>query len=80
VLLLQGAKVILACRDITKAEAALQDIRDNNSLIEHIDAHVMKLDLASFAQIRQFAQEFLSKHPRLDVLINNAGVFMNDLK
>ncbi|KAG9485997.1 hypothetical protein GDO78_008865 [Eleutherodactylus coqui] len=34
----------------------------------------MKLDLASIASIRSFCKTFLSSEPRLDILINNAGI------
>lgn len=34
-------------------------------------------DLASFAQIQQFADAVKTNHQRIDVLINNAGVFEN---
>ena len=35
----------------------------------------MQCDLASMVSIRKFASEFIAKYPRLDVLINNAGIF-----
>ena len=35
----------------------------------------MQLDLASQTDIRRFAAEFAARYDRLDVLINNAGVF-----
>jgi len=71
VLLLNGGKVIMACRDTNKAKIALEEIKLINPNINGI---VMKLDLTSFKQIREFAQEFIDQHESLDVLINNAGV------
>lgn len=35
----------------------------------------MKLDLGDFASVRSFAKEFSDKYGRLDVLVNNAGVW-----
>ncbi|XP_029372982.1 dehydrogenase/reductase SDR family member 13b.1 [Echeneis naucrates] len=67
----RGARVILACRNKDKAEAAAFDIRresGNNQVI------FMELDLASLKSVRTFAKTFLRTEPRLDVLINNAGV------
>ncbi|CAJ1065942.1 dehydrogenase/reductase SDR family member 13-like [Xyrichtys novacula] len=67
----RGARVILACRNKEKAESAVYDIRresGNNQVV------FMQLDLASFASIRSFAETFLKTEPRLDLLINNAGV------
>ncbi|EFX61446.1 hypothetical protein DAPPUDRAFT_273379 [Daphnia pulex] len=59
----RGARVILACRDLKKAD----DARGNNNVV------VNQLDLASLASVRQFASEILENEPRLDILINNAG-------
>ncbi|KAM6933823.1 dehydrogenase/reductase SDR family member 13-like [Xenentodon cancila] len=67
----RGARVILACRHKEKAEAAVYDIRresGNNQVI------FMQLDLASLQSVRSFAETFLKTEPRLDILINNAGV------
>ncbi|XP_026152499.1 dehydrogenase/reductase SDR family member 13b.1 isoform X2 [Mastacembelus armatus] len=66
------ARVILACRNKKKAEAAAFDIRresGNNQVV------FMHLDLASLKSVRSFAETFLQTEPRLDILINNAGVF-----
>ncbi len=36
----------------------------------------MQLDLASRSSVHQFADEFLARYDRLDVLVNNAGIMM----
>ncbi|XP_061683543.1 dehydrogenase/reductase SDR family member 13-like [Syngnathoides biaculeatus] len=67
----RGARIILACRNRKKAEAAVFDIRresGNNQVV------FMLLDLASFQSVRTFAETFLKTEPRLDILINNAGL------
>ncbi|XXT20055.1 SDR family oxidoreductase [Sorangium sp. So ce429] len=70
----RGARVVLACRDTGKAEAARDDIaRTTGSK----DVEVMALDLASKASIRAFAEALRAKHDRLDVLVNNAGVWQS---
>jgi NAD(P)-dependent dehydrogenase (short-subunit alcohol dehydrogenase family) len=68
----RGARVILACRDVGKAEAARKDIvaTTGNNEVE-----VIPLDLASKASIRGFAARFAASHDRLDVLVNNAGLW-----
>ena len=66
-----GARVIMACRNPVKADAALQTVR---SRIADADVSLMRLDLASLTSIRDFAHQFLSEHDQLDLLINNAGV------
>lgn len=60
----------MACRDLTRAERAAEEIRrstgNGNVVIRH-------LDLSSTYSIRQFAKDFLDSEERLDILINNAG-------
>ena len=67
----RGAKVILACRDETRAEAAVAEIkkRSGSELVLF-----RKLDLASLASVRQFSERILREEPQIHVLINNAGV------
>ncbi|MEE6469097.1 hypothetical protein FKM82_008500 [Ascaphus truei] len=67
----RGARVILACRVQETGEAAVYDIRrtcGNNQVL------FMKLDLSSLASVRSFCKAFLHSEPRLDILINNAGI------
>jgi len=69
-----GAQVTITSRSPEKGEAALADIRQQagSDTVE-----CMRLDLASLANVRRFADEFLATHPRLDVLINNAGLMLS---
>ncbi|XP_054861633.1 dehydrogenase/reductase SDR family member 13-like isoform X3 [Amphiprion ocellaris] len=67
----RGAKVILACRDRRRAEAAVQEIIQETGNQQVI---FMQLDLASLQSVRSFADNFLKSEPRLDLLINNAGL------
>ncbi len=66
-----GAQVVMACRDPKRAEAAVAEVR---SRVPGADLVVMRLDLASLNQVKEFASEVSAKFPRLDLLINNAGV------
>jgi NAD(P)-dependent dehydrogenase (short-subunit alcohol dehydrogenase family) len=70
-----GAAVTITSRDMAKGEAAVADIR-RASGSDAVD--VMRLDLASLAEVRRFAAEYLAGHPRLHVLINNAGLVLSD--
>jgi NAD(P)-dependent dehydrogenase (short-subunit alcohol dehydrogenase family) len=67
----QGAKVILAVRNMEKGQAARNDIL-NGQPKAHVE--VMKLDLADLATVRSFADHFKGQYDSLDLLINNAGV------
>jgi NAD(P)-dependent dehydrogenase (short-subunit alcohol dehydrogenase family) len=66
-----GAHVVLACRDPRRAGEALASLR---AAAPGASAEVLPLDLASLASVRDFAKAFADRHPRLDVLVNNAGV------
>ena len=71
----QGAQVILACRNMQKAEQAAQEIQVT---VPQAQLSVLKLDLASLASTRAFAKAFSDRHARLDILINNAGGWTPD--
>jgi NAD(P)-dependent dehydrogenase (short-subunit alcohol dehydrogenase family) len=68
------AQAILACRNLDKAQAALDQIQAE---IPSATAEIMHLDLANQASIRSFTAEFKAKHDRLDVLVNNAGIMIS---
>ncbi|XP_023257201.1 dehydrogenase/reductase SDR family member 13-like [Seriola lalandi dorsalis] len=67
----KGARVILACRNRDKAEAAIADIQQETG---STDVLYMHLDLASLKSVRCFTETFLKTESRLDLLINNAGL------
>ncbi|XP_017562360.1 retinol dehydrogenase 13 isoform X1 [Pygocentrus nattereri] len=66
----RGARVVMACRDLTRAENAAEEIQrttgNGNVVIRH-------LNLASLYSVREFAKDFLATEERLDILVNNAG-------
>ena len=66
-----GARTVLACRNLDKAEAAAMTSGDAGV---RGDVEVLRLDLASQAQIADAAAEVLERFPTIDRLINNAGV------
>ena len=75
VLAARGARVLLACRDRAKAEAAMSKIR---ALAPHADLTFLPLDQADLVSIRA-AAELAAKEPRIDSLVNNAGVMNTPL-
>ncbi|KAN0080037.1 hypothetical protein V8E55_009603 [Tylopilus felleus] len=70
VLLTKNAKVWIACRDVSKGEAALTELK----ALTGQDAHLLKLDLANLRSIKQSVDEFLRRESQLHILFNNAGV------
>ncbi|XP_073349962.1 dehydrogenase/reductase SDR family member 13-like [Pagrus major] len=69
----RGARVILACRSKQRGEAALEEVKRESGSNQVVFMH---LDLGSLKSIRIFADSFLKSEPRLDLLINNAGIYM----
>ena len=69
----KGATVIMACRNLQKAQPAADKIKALNPSGSVI---VMELDLADLDSVRAFAAAFRARYDRLDLLINNAGVMM----
>ncbi|RUS72780.1 hypothetical protein EGW08_019457 [Elysia chlorotica] len=69
----RGARIIMACRDMERCEAAASKIKD---IVNSNNVICKKLDLSSFESIRAFCDEFNRTEARLDILINNAGVMM----
>jgi NAD(P)-dependent dehydrogenase (short-subunit alcohol dehydrogenase family) len=67
----RGAAVVLACRDLGKAEWAADRI---SSAAAGATVLVVHLDLASLASVREAAGQIRAACPSLDLLINNAGV------
>ena len=70
----QGYTVIMLCRSKLRGEAALQELTSGYNR----DIQLMQCDLGIMADIRRFTDEFKEFYPRVDVLINNAGVISLD--
>ncbi|WP_317125481.1 oxidoreductase [Taibaiella koreensis] len=68
-----GAHVVLACRSMDKAEKALESMQGQRGAGS---LETALLDLASLKAVQQFAEAFLQRHSRVDLLINNAGVMI----
>jgi NAD(P)-dependent dehydrogenase (short-subunit alcohol dehydrogenase family) len=73
VLAARGARVVLAVRDLDKGKAAAQRIAGRNASAE---VAVQHLDLTSLDSVRAAATELNAAYPRIDLLINNAGVML----
>ena len=67
----RGATVVIASRNLRKAEAAALQMRKQVPPERIVTA---ELDLASLASVHRFAEAELARPEPLDLLINNAGV------
>ncbi|XP_054152418.1 retinol dehydrogenase 13-like [Oppia nitens] len=68
---LRGAQIIIGCRNITKGNEAINDIKSKNP---KANIRVFQLDLGSLLSVRKFAQTVAQHESTIDILINNAGV------
>jgi NAD(P)-dependent dehydrogenase (short-subunit alcohol dehydrogenase family) len=71
VLATRGASVVLAVRDLEKGKRAAARIAE---VAPGADLAVQPLDLTSLESVRTAAAELRDKHPKIDLLVNNAGV------
>lgn len=71
----RGARVLLACRNAAKADAACALLRARHPAA---DLRVVPLDLGSLASVRAAADDVLAHETRLDLLANNAGLMALD--
>jgi NAD(P)-dependent dehydrogenase (short-subunit alcohol dehydrogenase family) len=68
----EGDTVIMACRNLERSRPVLDSIKETT---QNEAIHLMALDTSSFASVRTFYEQFQSKFPKLDILINNAAYF-----
>jgi retinol dehydrogenase 12 len=69
---LNAAKVILAVRSVDKGNAAKQAIEESTGRANNV-VEVWPLDLSSYESVKAFAHKAASL-PRLDILVENAGI------
>ena len=71
-----GAEVVVTGRNRQKGEGALQEIRSESG---NNRVSLLLADLAAQSEVRRLAKEFRASHDRLDVLVNNAGLYKTRL-
>ena len=70
-----GATVVASARNPEKGRRAVDEIRHQSASSE---VHLLVGDLGSLAGVRALAADFVDRWDRLDVLVNNAGVFLTE--
>ena len=73
----KNAEVIMACRNVEKAEVAAAEVR---AVVPEARLEVMALDLADLASVKSFADAVKQRFAKLDVLLNNAGLMAPPLQ
>lgn len=72
----KGASLIMACRNLQKAESAKAKILKQ---FPDADVSIILLDLNSLESVKEFADNFKENHSTLDILVNNAGIMVPPL-
>jgi retinol dehydrogenase 14 len=70
-----GANVVMVGRDRGRGETVMAEIKEGSA---NPSVDLMLADLSSQEEIHRLADEFKEAYPRLDVLINNAGVIRSE--
>ncbi len=67
----RGARVLMACRNPSKAQDALARVRGE---VTGANVELVAMDLASLASVAEAAEEVRGRVTHLDLLVNNAGI------
>jgi|SRR5690554_2406136 len=70
----QGHNIVLNGRNKTKLEYVCEEIK---SISGNSDIDTIVADLSLLVETKRMTDEFISRYDKLDILINNAGVFPN---
>ncbi len=71
----QGATVLSVSRPAPRGEEAVQEIRDDSG---NDNVYFFPADLSLMSEVRRLAHEVSERFDKLDVLVNNAGVFLKE--
>jgi NAD(P)-dependent dehydrogenase (short-subunit alcohol dehydrogenase family) len=70
-----NARVILACRNEARGQAALDEIVADTG---NHRTELRLVDISSRASVLAFAADFIAREPELHILVNNAGVWVEE--
>jgi NAD(P)-dependent dehydrogenase (short-subunit alcohol dehydrogenase family) len=76
----KGFHVFLGARNEKAGQAAVEKLHGENTARSGITATFIKIDISKPDSIRRAAEEFSRKSDRLDTLVNNAGILLDDDK
>ncbi|KAF3968615.1 hypothetical protein ACB098_04G134900 [Castanea mollissima] len=77
VLAKKGVRIVIPARDLRRAAELKEEIQKESPQAEII---LLELDLSSLTSVKRFCTEFLSLGLSLNILINNAGIFSQNLE
>ncbi|OXA42601.1 retinol dehydrogenase 12 [Folsomia candida] len=70
----RGAVVIMTCRDVNKGIQAQNEIQSSTGSDK---ITLVELNLADISSVKRCANQISSRHSKVDILINNAGIALN---
>jgi NAD(P)-dependent dehydrogenase (short-subunit alcohol dehydrogenase family) len=70
-----GARVVMTARNPQKGAAALAEVKQVSG---NHDVELLLSDFSSLAQVRSLAEQILERCPKIDVLVHNAGLILQD--
>lgn len=73
----KGYHVVMVCRNLNRAEVAIQSLK---GAVKDISHDLYLADLSSINQTKHIGKQLAEKYPKIDVLVNNAGVFIPEEK
>ena len=76
----KGFHVFLGARDTEAGEAAAEKLRKVGEEEDYGEITFLKIDVSKPDSIRRAAEEFSRKSDRLDTLVNNAGILLDEDK
>jgi NAD(P)-dependent dehydrogenase (short-subunit alcohol dehydrogenase family) len=76
----KGFHVFLGARNEKAGQAAVQKLNKEGEKEDYGEITVLKIDVSKPDSIRSAAEEFSRKSDRLDTLVNNAGILLDDDK
>ncbi len=65
-----GANIVMVCRNTQKAAAVREEIQHQYP----VNIDIIQADFSKLSDVRKAAETIRNQYPKLDVLINNAGV------
>ncbi len=68
---MKNAKVIMGCRNFKRAQESKEMILKE---YPNADLDIILLDLMDFESIKEFSNKILNNYPRINILLNNAGI------
>ena len=73
----EGHQVVMVCRNIPQGEEVREEILKENA---NASIEVIKGDLSSIRTIKELGNEILARYKKLDVIIQNAGIWPGRLE